>query len=78
MYVIPTLMKKKRTELGMSQRKFSEYIGVNVNTVSFYELNKAVPKEEMYPMLAKLLDIPVRDIERMCLEERTKRRMNNA
>ena len=77
MYLIPTMMKKKRTELGMSQRLFAEHIGVHQNTVLYYELGKAIPKEEMHPMIAKLLDMSVREVERMCENARIERIKGN-
>ena len=60
----------------MSQRAFADYIGVHYNTIGYYELDKQVPSEQMYPVLSKLFNMNVRDIERMCSNESTNRRSN--
>lgn len=75
MYVIPTLMKNKRIELKMSQNGIAEHIGIHKNTVLYWEIDKSVPHPQMYPMLARLFNTDVRDIERMCEKERLNRRM---
>ena len=75
-YLIPQMMKKKRTELGMSQNAFAEHIGVHCRTVGAWEIDKCIPKSEMYPMLAKVLGVPFNEIERMCDNESANRRSN--
>ena len=75
-YSIPQLLVQKRAELKMSQNAFAEHIGVHCRTVGAWEIDKCIPKSEMYPMLAKVLGVPFNQIERMCGNESANRRSN--
>ena len=76
MYLIPKMMKMKRNELKQTQATFAEYIAVNANTIIAWETNRYVPASEMYPMIAKLLDVPFEQIEKMCESEKENRKKN--
>lgn len=75
MYTIPTMMKKKRTELKMNRIDFADYIAVNRNTIDDWENGVYVPREELRPVIAKLLGIPLDDVQRMCERERERRQI---
>lgn len=74
MYLLPKVIKTKRTELKQTRKELSEYFGVTTQTVRSYETGNYVPNEEMYQPLADFLGVHVREVERMCDTERRIRR----
>ena len=74
MYQIPTMMKKKRTELGMSQDAMADHVGVHSRTYQAWERDKCVPKSEMFPMICKLLGVSLLTLEKMCEQEKLRRK----
>lgn len=49
-------IRKRRIELGLSQKQLADKIGVTDMAVSKFEANLASPKPERFVMLAKALD----------------------
>lgn len=74
MYLLPKMLKNKRTELKQTRKELSEYFGVTTQTIRSYETANYVPNEEMHQPLADYLGVHVREIERMCDTERRIRR----
>lgn len=74
MYLLPKMLKKKRTEQEQTRKQLAEFFGVTEQTIRSYETANYIPNEEMHQPLADYLGIHVRELERMCDTERRIRR----
>lgn len=60
--MIKTRIRKLRLAKGVGQKYLADHLGVSVNSVSCWELNKKIPRGSKLPMLAQLLDCTIDDL----------------
>lgn len=51
-------MKLARKNKGLSQKELASLLGLQMSTVSLYELNKREPKFDTIEQIAQILDVP--------------------
>ena len=58
-FILADNIKKYRTQLGLSQQKFGEQIGVTKATISVYELSKRLPSRETLEKMADFFQVSI-------------------
>ncbi len=52
-----TVLKKLRTQSGMSQRQLAEKLGVTKSTISYYELSERTPSPDIIIKIANIFHV---------------------
>lgn len=49
-------IRKRRMDLGMTQKALSKQFGVTEDTITYWELGRSKPQKKFYPRIIKFLD----------------------
>lgn len=66
-------LKKRRTDLSMTQETLAESLGVSAKFVSKWERGLCLPPMEKLKMICKVLDIPTDEMIRRLMDVQKKR-----
>ena len=58
------IIQEKRSLLGMNQSEFSNLLGVERSTISKWETGKSLPRAELLPKIAQILNCSVDELLR--------------
>lgn len=73
---MPVTFEEKRLELGLTQEAVAERVGVDRVSVTRWEGGICGPHPESYPLIAKALKVPVRQVRQWF--PRKRRRQSSA
>ena len=65
------IIQEKRSLLGINQSKFSNLLGVERSTISKWETGKSLPRAELLPKIAQILNCSVDELLRGEKNEQT-------
>ena len=65
------IIQEKRSSLGMNQSEFSNLLGVERSTISKWETGKSLPRAELLPKIAQILNCSVDELLRGDRNEQT-------
>jgi len=61
----PKLIRAQRKRLGLSQREFSQLLGVSINTLVLWESGKTTPREKVRSQFAAIREMGRRDVKKL-------------
>ena len=71
-------IKKLRDKLGFSQGKFAALLGVNLNSVRYWESGKIEPREAQKRKIATIRDMGKRELAKLMAEKNIVIKLNNS